>query len=93
MKQSYWYSLVDRSELSDEKRMWWYLYKTRAHKDGESESDEDETLDAITKMPMEYPTRLPSGQMVDRATYSMLVSSTGKDPFTMEPLPSPSSFV
>jgi hypothetical protein len=42
--------------------------------DSEEEySDDDENLDSITRIRMENPVRLPSGSMVDRSTYTMLL--------------------
>ena len=67
---------------------WWKLHSEDYR---ESDEDEDETLDAITRMRMESPVRLPSGSMVDRSTYIMLLQTSGKDPFTMVDLPSLSS--
>jgi hypothetical protein len=42
--------------------------------------------DAITKIRIEDPVRLPSGQYVDRSTYHILRQTTGKDPFNMASL-------
>ena len=66
---------------------WWQLCAD-SDEEEDDDSDDEETLDAITRIRMENPVRLPSGSMVDRTTYTMLLQTSGKDPFTMVDLPS-----
>lgn len=83
-KNPAWIVPLRTSELSDEILSWWGIQKIETDDDVESPSSPN--IDIITKLPIEDPVTLPSGHVVDRSTYTILLQSSGKDPFNMEPL-------
>lgn len=82
-----WRYLLTNSDLSESRLKWWNLPENLK----QNNEDEEQKLDVITHLPIENPVSLPSGQVVDKATYSMLLSTSGKDPYTLAELPPLSS--
>ena len=67
-----WVIPMRTSSLPKDTLEWWDLRPLEIVEEDDGSQD-DRPIDAITQLPIEDPVTLPSGQVIDRSTYSILL--------------------